>query len=228
MMQLQMKGTPSHMPAWVHIKRRKRNSRGQTYWEVVKAKGHMDEVQALTKPAGVPTRHVLNRVGEYTCLHVNVVARISLCLQLSRMGVDPNASERRTPFADAADTSIKLSLVEGKVLGGGAFSRVSKVIEDSNQRAYAMKRMRKATVLQCPDHVFCEQIITRNTAHPFCIRQVRLFHLCSRRVTWVFTACSICSSVTKWAPSSDDGLCVIELLLLSILRILTQSLDKLR
>ena len=78
-----------------------------------------------------------------------------------------------------------LELVEGKVLGGGAFSRVSKVVEESNQRAYALKRMRKATVLQCPEHVFCEQVITRNTAHPFCIRQVcnlslaqTVVHLC--------------------------------------------------
>lgn len=68
----------------------------------------------------------------------------------------------------------KLELVEGKVLGGGAFSRVSKVMAPSNRREYAMKRMRKTTVLQCPEHVFCEQHITRNTAHPFCIRQVRL------------------------------------------------------
>ena len=75
--------------------------------------------------------------------------------------------------ADPADPAAKLNLVEGKVLGGGAFSRVSKVVEETQQRAYAMKRMRKATVLQCPDHVFCEQLITRNTAHPFCIRQVR-------------------------------------------------------
>jgi hypothetical protein len=63
-------------------------------------------------------------------------------------------------------------------LGGGAFSRVSKVVEESNNRAYALKRMRKATVLQCPEHVFCEQVITRNTAHPFCIRQVRVASCC--------------------------------------------------
>lgn len=68
----------------------------------------------------------------------------------------------------------KLELIEGKVLGGGAFSRVSKVMAPSNRREYAMKRMRKTTVLQCPEHVFCEQHITRNTAHPFCIRQVCL------------------------------------------------------
>ena len=35
---------------------------------------------------------------------------------------------------------------------------------------YAMKRMRKSAVVQCPEHVFCEQAITRNTAHMFCIR----------------------------------------------------------
>lgn len=67
---------------------------------------------------------------------------------------------------------MALELIEGKVLGGGAFSRVSKVTSTVNQRQYALKRMRKSTVLQCPEHVFCEQHITRNTAHPFCIRQV--------------------------------------------------------
>jgi hypothetical protein len=30
-------------------------------------------------------------------------------------------------------------------------------------------------VVQCPEHVFCEQAITRNTAHPFCIRQYASF-----------------------------------------------------
>jgi hypothetical protein len=38
-----------------------------------------------------------------------------------------------------------------------------------------MKRMRKVGVVQCPEHVFCEQTITRNTAHPFCIRQYASF-----------------------------------------------------
>lgn len=47
--------------------------------------------------------------------------------------------------------------------------------EESSGRAYAMKRMRKSGVVQCPEHVFCEQAITRNTAHPFCIRQYASF-----------------------------------------------------
>lgn len=83
-----------------------------------------------------------------------------------------------------ADGSKQLELIEGKVLGSGAFSRVSKVMSPCNQREYAMKRMRKSTVLQCPEHVFCEQHITRNTAHPFCIRQVRhTFDLSGRCAT---------------------------------------------
>ena len=70
-----------------------------------------------------------------------------------------------------------LTLVEGAVLGGGAFSRVCAVTEASTGRAYALKRMRKAVVAQCPDHVFCEQAITKNTAHPFCIRQYASFQV---------------------------------------------------
>lgn len=35
--------------------------------------------------------------------------------------------------------------------------------------------MRKVGVVQCPEHVFCEQAITSNTAHPFCIRQYASF-----------------------------------------------------
>jgi hypothetical protein len=35
--------------------------------------------------------------------------------------------------------------------------------------------MRKSAVVQCPEHVFCEQAITKNVAHPFCIRQYSSF-----------------------------------------------------
>lgn len=49
--------------------------------------------------------------------------------------------------------------------------------EESSARTYALKRMRKSAVVQCPEHVFCEQAITRNTAHPFCIRQYASFQV---------------------------------------------------
>ena len=44
---LQSKGAAPHMPAEVLIKRRKRSRSGADGWEVVRARGHLDEVQAL-------------------------------------------------------------------------------------------------------------------------------------------------------------------------------------
>jgi hypothetical protein len=51
-----------------------------------------------------------------------------------------------------------LVLTEGAVLGGGAFSRVIEVIEETTGNTYAMKRMRKQAVVQCPEHVYFEQV----------------------------------------------------------------------
>jgi hypothetical protein len=49
--------------------------------------------------------------------------------------------------------------------------------EESTGRTYALKRMRKSAVVQCPEHVYCEQTITKNVAHPFCIRQYASFQV---------------------------------------------------
>lgn len=136
MSKLQPRGAHAHRPpAEVLIKRKKRSRNGEN-WEVVRARGHLDEVHELRK-GGVTTR-------EYT--------------------EATNSKEANT-----------LMLTEGTVLGGGAFSRVSIVTEESTGRSYAMKRMRKSAVVQCPEHVFCEQSITKNVAHPFCIRQYASF-----------------------------------------------------
>ena len=40
-------GTPTHLPAEVLVKRRKRLRGGAETWEVVRARGHLDEVQEL-------------------------------------------------------------------------------------------------------------------------------------------------------------------------------------
>jgi len=73
------------------------------------------------------------------------------------------------------DKDKRLVLVEGELLGEGAFSRVCKASEESTGRVFALKRMAKVSALQCPEHVFCEQSITRNIAHPFCLRQYASF-----------------------------------------------------
>lgn len=133
LMKLEAKGTPGHLPAEVHVKRRKRGKNGQESMDVIRAKGHLDEVKELRKGG--------------------------------------------TKLEDDSEKDGKevLVLTEGHILGGGAFSRVSVVTEETTGRTYAMKRMRKSAVVQCPEHVFCEQTITRNVAHPFCIRQYASF-----------------------------------------------------
>lgn len=86
------------------------------------------------------------------------------------------------------------------MLGGGAFSRVSIVTEDSTGRKYALKRMRKSAVVQCPEHVFCEQAITKNIVHPFCIRQYASFQV--RQLT-ALTTCTTSYHVHIQPYSAD-------------------------
>lgn len=100
---------------------------------------------------------------------VQAVGHLDEVLELKSM------SGQTSSFFDATNTPV-LTLVEGVVLGSGAFSRVSVVTEEGGSgRAYALKRMRKTAVAQCPEHIFCEQAITRNLTHPFCIRQYGSF-----------------------------------------------------
>eukprot|EP00879_Flechtneria_rotunda_P001141 GHRR01001285.1.p1 GENE.GHRR01001285.1~~GHRR01001285.1.p1 ORF type:complete len:510 (+),score=163.14 GHRR01001285.1:1034-2563(+) len=75
----------------------------------------------------------------------------------------------------ASASAGKLVLAERELLGEGAFSRVSEVVEESTQRTFALKRMTKTAALQCPEHVYCEQHISKNTTNAFCIRQYASF-----------------------------------------------------
>ncbi|KIY91427.1 cyclic nucleotide dependent protein kinase [Monoraphidium neglectum] len=120
-------------PAEVLIKRRKRGRNGETAWEVVRARGHLDEVQELRRGGSK-----LEELANYR---------------------PPSGGGGRPDDGGGVDHNAapSLTLTEGAVLGGGAFSRVSVVTEDSTGRSYAMKRMRKSAVVQCPEHVFCEQ-----------------------------------------------------------------------
>ncbi|GBF87745.1 cyclic nucleotide dependent kinase [Raphidocelis subcapitata] len=179
-------------PAEVLIRRRRRGRNGEAGWEVVRARGHLDEVQELTrggskleelanyKPPGSadPDPAPAPADGDGNASGSSGAAADAAAADLSGAAVAPPGSA-----AAAAGGVPSLTLTEGAVLGGGAFSRVSVVGEESTGRSYAMKRMRKSVVVQCPEHVFCEQFrgawgggaITKNVAHPFCIRQYASF-----------------------------------------------------
>jgi cGMP-dependent protein kinase 2 len=149
LMKLQSRGGPSRVPAEVLVRRRRRSrSKGTDVWEVVRARGHLDEVLELRGGQGGSAA--------------------------AAGGGDAGPSPGS---AGASAAAAQLVLTEGNVLGGGAFSRVSVVSEQTTGRTYALKRMRKSGVVQCPEHVFCEQTITRNLTHPFCIRQYASFQV---------------------------------------------------
>eukprot|EP00899_Mesostigma_viride_P018106 jgi/Mesvir1/26297/Mv12883-RA.1 len=76
----------------------------------------------------------------------------------------------------AQNQKIKLDQLQTiRVIGTGAFSVVKEVKDIGSGRHYALKRMKKVDLMTCSEHVFCEQAITRITAHPFIIRQYSSF-----------------------------------------------------
>jgi hypothetical protein len=96
--------------------------------------------------------------------------------------------------------SLWPSLLEGGICGMvlvTSAATTTPAMAQASQRTYALKRMRKSSVVQCPEHVFCEQSITSNTAHPFCIRQYGSFQVLARHWSPLCTPylCTTCGQV---------------------------------
>jgi cGMP-dependent protein kinase 2 len=70
---------------------------------------------------------------------------------------------------------LEVELDEGRLLGGGASSVVVLATEETTGKTFALKRMKKTAVMTTPDHVFCEQAVTRMLSHPYCMRQYASF-----------------------------------------------------
>ena len=150
LMKMASLGGPSRQSAMVNIKRRRySNTHKKWVWEMVRAVGHLDEVWEL------------NDHKEFSASASDGVATKASSIASMSIGSEPD--------------EVVLNLVEGVVLGTGAFSRVSSVAEQGSNRTYALKRVRKTAMMRCPEHVFSEQAITRNLTHPFCIRQYGSF-----------------------------------------------------
>lgn len=163
----------------------------------VVASGHLDEVQELGKldSAGTPgssgtvsnSPNHRNEAFVHGCRLVPRRLRFHRRFPLSPPPLGGNAALlTHMPLLShqpvcavattAADSSAgSLVLKERELLGEGAFSRVSEVVQDSSQRTFALKRMTKTAALQCPEHVYCEQWISKNTTNAFCIRQYASF-----------------------------------------------------
>ena len=116
-------------------------------------------------------------------------------------GADPSVSARRpenevvavargscssATFASESstlDSEIRVVLVEGALLGGGSSGTVRRVdvVDDrlgggalkkgGVTRSFALKRVRKTSVMSTPEHIFCERNVTREVTHWACVKQ---------------------------------------------------------
>ena len=191
LMKLASRGGPSRQQAMVHIKRRRYSrSRGQWIWEMIRAVGHLDEVLALkmtesnqiekSNNSSAAARQLSASSSRSTGENVRLndsedLGTIDASDTKSRNAKNDDIRAETNEDPAVAAAHPVLDLVEGVILGSGAFSRVSVVTEQGSERSYALKRLRKTAVAQCPEHIFCEQAITRNLTHPFCIRQYGSF-----------------------------------------------------
>lgn len=71
------------------------------------------------------------------------------------------------------DSTITITLKEEKLLGGGATGTVRRVqcLMKDGSMTFALKRMRQCTVMSTPEHIFCEQRVTKELTHFTCMRQ---------------------------------------------------------
>jgi cGMP-dependent protein kinase 2 len=77
------------------------------------------------------------------------------------------------PQDGSASRAVDIVLREGKLLGGGASGSVRRVdcIMNSGSMTFALKRMRKCAVMSTPEHIYCEQSITKEVRHFTCMKQ---------------------------------------------------------
>ncbi|PNW74512.1 hypothetical protein CHLRE_12g493250v5 [Chlamydomonas reinhardtii] len=146
--------------------------------------GPLQDIMAKEKSPEVVNQRMAKLKPQGSAAHRRPVAEVIIKYDAARRSIvcdghlDEVVELRRggqKMAAELRDAERKLVLVEGELLGEGAFSRVCKVTEETTGRVFALKRMAKSAALQCPEHVFCEQHITRNIAHPFCLRQYASF-----------------------------------------------------
>ena len=127
-------------------------------WEVVRARGHADEILELLG-------------GDAAAAAAGAGATCSPSPTTD--GDEASSSSSSAPASPPPPP--RLTLIEGGPLGGGAFSRVTLVTCASTGRRYALKKMAKAAVAACPEHVFCEQAVSRAALHAFCVRTYACF-----------------------------------------------------
>ena len=84
------------------------------------------------------------------------------------------AAEGEEPAQRLEPPTVEIELREGDLLGGGASGSVRRVdcaVGGGEMKTFALKKMRKCAVMSTPEHIYCEQSITKELKHFACMRQ---------------------------------------------------------
>ena len=128
-----------------------------------------DEVRGATVVAGPEKTLICLSLNRPTFIEVLGPLSDILEREKSDVVVKKRMEELAGKFV-GVDVALK-DLNRLNFLGKGAFSTVYRVVHKHTGREYALKRMKMTDVMHCPEHVFCEQHITRVIQHPMIMRQ---------------------------------------------------------
>ena len=132
-----------------------------------------DEVRGATVVAGPEKTLICLSLNRPTFIEVLGPLSDILEREKSDVVVKKRMEELAGKFV-GVDVALK-DLNRLNFLGKGAFSTVYRVVHKHTGREYALKRMKMTDVMHCPEHVFCEQHITRVIQHPMIMRQYATF-----------------------------------------------------
>lgn len=108
-----------------------------------------------------------------------------------------------------AGTPVSIVLREGNLLGGGASGSVRRVdceMDNGYMRTFALKRMRKCAVMSTPEHIYCEQSITKELRHFTCMRQHASFQD-AHNLYFLFDYMNGCDLMDALAAVATVGWC---------------------
>ena len=109
-----------------------------------------------------------------TCSNVTFASLASPEYHEQQQLLSGAAAEGEEPAQRLEPPTVEIELREGDLLGGGASGSVRRVdcaVGGGEMKTFALKKMRKCAVMSTPEHIYCEQSITKELKHFACMRQ---------------------------------------------------------
>ena len=140
--------------------------------------GSLEELMAREKSPEVVARRLNELKGQVPWSGARVIIRGNRTNQVDVVATgvcNNNTFQSLLPsVSDPSSPPVNIELQKGILLGGGASGcvrRVDCVMNSGGMMTFALKQMRKCAVMSTPEHIYCEQSITKELKHFSCMRQ---------------------------------------------------------